>query len=204
MRRKFFFVLFFLLFATVVLSYRAHAQTRPPGCGSASEFLKVAEVYALDGSPEATEIRKQMQDVRTRACRGDFTLTQTVKYQNGRVATLAAGDPAISWSWPNGTLITNSPGSSAATVYYPNGNIVSAAFRTLGTNFNYPSGMSMTTEAGIRGEKVDDMTGVTATSDEPDFAVNGELNTEKFLGYVLELNAKSIANSANSSAKPIK
>jgi hypothetical protein len=174
-----------------IIGRKAWAQERN-GCGPAMEFSKVAEVYLMTTpTAEAREINRQMQEVRLKACRGDFARTDTITYPNGQIATSSAGDESASWSWSNGSSLTPNASAENASVYYPDGSVVSTAFRRLGANFSYPDGRTMAASAGEIGRAINDMNGNTLEIGSPNFAERDQpehLDAIKFLTYVEQVN----------------
>lgn len=168
-------------------------QMERNGCEAATEFARVADIYALalPGS-EANAIQREMQLVQRRTCRGEFSSSEAILYTNGATATTAAGDDTATWYWPNGNLITSTALSETTSVYYPNGNLVSTGFRTIGSTFFYPDGRAISASAGLADYGINDVYGNTLSMGPPDFSVSGvpgRLNAAQFLSFIIEVNA---------------
>lgn len=135
----------------VAMNAQAGTVPGPSGCLQLQHYTGILKLYSLDKPTEAATLLRELNYVRTQACAGAYSESQTIYYKNGQTATSYAGRDDATWYWPNGQTLTSYAMRTDATMYYPNGQTMTSYFLRTDATYYYANGGHISSYIGRKG-----------------------------------------------------
>ncbi|MES2965035.1 MAG: hypothetical protein V4760_14210 [Bdellovibrionota bacterium] len=138
----------------VAITANAGTVPGPAGCLQTQHYTGILKLFALDKPAEAATMLREMNYIRTQACAGAYSETQTIYYKNGQTATSYAGRDDATWYWPNGQTLTSYAMRADASMYYPNGQTMTSYFLRTDASYYYANGGHLSSYIGRKGSSL--------------------------------------------------